>query len=496
MSYILPLFIAVPLLAAFLIMPHARLHRRLPDIICLAVTAFLLAASISFYFTGAMGNLSLYYVAGFVPPAGINLVLDGLSGLMLLIISFGAFIISIYSISYMDKFTHREYFSTLLMFMVAGMNGVVLTGDLLNLFIFLELASIASAALVAFGTEAEEMEAAFKYLMMGSIASMLLLFGIAIVYAQTGTLNMADASRLLYPAVSHVKMFIIMLFLAGFCTKAAVAPFHAWLPDAHPSAPAPISAMLSGILIKSLGIYTITRIMFNVMGMTYEVSLVLMWLGAFSIIVGSFLALSQWDIKRLLACSTISQVGYMVLAIGLASPMGVMGGLLHMLNHSIIKPLLFLNAGSVEYSTGTRDMKQLGGLGSRMPVTWITSLFGSLSLSGIPPFNGFWSKLLIIIACVQSGKFFFAAVAVVGSIMTLTYMLKFQQNTFFGIIPEKLHNIRKTPLSMALSMVTLALFCLLFGVLFQFVIAIFINPAVVTVASGLSYSRMILGGMQ
>ena len=191
----------------------------------------------------------------------------------------------------------------------------------------------------------------------------------------------------------------------GFGLKAALIPFHAWLPDAHPSAPAPISAILSGLLIKVSGVYALTRIFFNVFGLEPGawLSQILMGLGIVSAVIAAFLAIGQKDMKRMLAYSSISQVGYVVLGIGIGTPLGVAGGLFHLFNHALAKGLLFLNSGSVQQATGTRNLDEMGGLAKRMPVTAATNLVGSLSIAGVPPLGGFWSKLLIIIALVQSG---------------------------------------------------------------------------------------------
>ena len=199
--------------------------------------------------------------------------------------------------------------------------------------------------------------------------------------------------------------FAAAFFLLGFGLKAAIVPFHAWLPDAHPSAPAPISAMLSGLLIKVSGVYAMTRIFFNVFGLTPALTTVLTVLGIASIFVGAFLAIGQKDMKRMLAYSSISQVGYVVLGIGIGTPLGILGGLFHLFNHALAKGLLFLNAGSVQQATGTRNLDEMGGLAKRMPVTAATSLVGSLSIAGVPPLGGFWSKLIIIIALVQAGHY-------------------------------------------------------------------------------------------
>ena len=184
---------------------------------------------------------------------------------MLLVVNLVAFLVAFYSISYMEKFTDKPRFYCLFLLMVAGMNGVILSGDMFNIYVFLEIAAISSYALVAFGTEKDELEAAFKYQVLGTVASCMILLGIAILYSLTGTLNMADIANVLAKNPSpNILIMVTGLFIMGFGLKAALVPFHAWLPDAHPSAPAPVSAMLSGVLIKALGIYAMIRILFNI----------------------------------------------------------------------------------------------------------------------------------------------------------------------------------------------------------------------------------------
>jgi multicomponent Na+:H+ antiporter subunit D len=489
---ILPLFIVVPLIAAALCLPLNYVNKRLPFLIAHVVTLFLLCISIAVIFMKPAESYMIYRIGSLPAPYGISLIFDGLSILFITIINFAAFMICIYSASYMEKYSGKEKYFALLLLMLAGLNGVVLTGDLLNMFLFIELASIASACLVGFGTGGEETEAALKYFIMGMVASMFIMLAIVLIFSLTGSTNLAEISVQLPCCNIAMRSFVIMLLMFGFLTKAAAAPFHAWLPDAHPVAPAPISAMLSGVLIKVLGIYTLIRIIFNVVGMSFSISHTLVFFGGLSIIVGSLLAIGQIDLKRLLACSSIAQIGYIILGVGLATPMGVMGGLFHLLNHSLIKPLLFLNAGSIEHSCHTRDLNKLGGLGQKMPVTGMTSMIATFALSGIPPFNGFWSKLFVIIACVQAGSIFAAFVAVAGSIYTLYYMLKVQRLAFFGDLPTELANIKKTPYTMGFSMVILAVLCFLFGVFFQHAISLLINPAVTAVSNGLAYGKVVL----
>jgi multicomponent Na+:H+ antiporter subunit D len=378
--------------------------------------------------------------------------------------------------------------------MVAGMIGVALTGDLFNLYVFLEIASIASYALVAFGCQHEELEASFKYLVLGSVGSTLILFGIGITYAMTGSLNMAQVSSTIGGDLKPIHLFAVALFMSGFGLKAALVPFHAWLPDAHPSAPAPISAMLSGVLIKTIGVYAMARVLLNVIGLTPLTSYILMVLGTVSMVVGVLLAMGQDDIKRFLAYSSISQVGYVVLGIGLGTRLGIAAALFHLVNHAVFKSLLFLNAGAVEYSTGTRDLDKMGALREKMPVTGTTSLIGSMAISGIPPFSGFWSKLFIILAAVRAERYGFAAWAAGVSVLTLAAFMRLQRRAFFGEAGESYASAKEVPVSMQASMLGLAVLCILMGLLWiPQAQASFLLPAAKVLQEGLQYASNILG---
>ncbi|MFA5008380.1 MAG: NADH-quinone oxidoreductase subunit M [Candidatus Omnitrophota bacterium] len=490
---LIPLLIILPLGAAFFISLAGKNRDKLCDIFSIVITFSLFALSLFFVFNAKNSATPLIYkVGGWGLPGGIILVLDGLSVFMLAVINFIAFIINIFSIDYMKKFTDKYKFYTLFMLMLGGMNGVVITGDIFNLFVFYEVASIASYALVAFGTEKEELEASMKYTVMGVVGSLFILLGIAFLYAYTSTLNMAEiASLLAQNGINSAAIFVSVLFLVGFGIKSAIVPFHAWLPDAHPAAPAPISAMLSGIFIKSLGVYTLCRIFYNVFGASSTLTHLFMFLGALSIIVGGVLALGQSDIKRLLGYSSISQVGYMILGFGIGSPLAIAGALLHLVNHSVFKSLLFLNAGSLEYATGTRNLEQLGGLRTKMPVTSATSLAASMSISGIPPFAGFFSKLLIIAACIKSGYIGYGIIAIIGAIFTISYILKFQKYTFFGQLKEMNKNIREVPILMRIPMIILALICV-FGALLILPKAAdtFLRPAEESLSKGTTYADL------
>ena len=453
---LIPLFVGVPLGMSLLIQLLARRREVLAEV--LNIIAMFILVLMSCYSIGYSG---IYQLGGWPTPIGIDMRLDQLATLMLLIVSVVGLAVSLYSVDYMRRFTARSHFYSLFLLMVMGMNGVILAGDLFNLYVFLEVAAIASYSLVPFGCAHEELEASFKYMVLGIMSEALILIGVALVYGVTGTLNMAQiAARIAETGMDMPLLLAFGLFIGGFAFKAALVPFHAWLPDAHPSAPAPVSAMLSGVLIKAIGIYILARLAFNVFGMTDSVLSMLRWLGLLSMVVGGLLAVGQRDIKRLFAYSSISQVGFMVLALGIGSPLGLVGALYHMVNHALFKSLLFLNAGAVEYATGTRDLKKLGGLNHMLPVTGATSLVGSMSIAGVPPFNGFWSKLIIVLACIESGFYGFAIAAVLVSIVTLAYQLKVQRMAFFASLPEALKGLRHEPPMMALAMALLAIGCI------------------------------------
>lgn len=266
---IIPLFVVIPLGAAFIIPIICKFYKKTCDIIAnLAVFAVVVLSFVMLFKLFNSGFVPFVYkVGGWKPPIGICMVVDGLTVLMLITVNIIALMSTIFSIGYMEKYTDKWKYYTLFMLMLAGMNAVIITGDMFNLYVFLEISAISSYALVAFGCEHEELEASFKYMILGTVASLFILLGIGILYSATSTLNMADISQRLSGTGDRVIPFITVLFIMGFGLKAAVMPFHAWLPDAHPSAPAPISAMLSGVLIKVLGIYAMVRILFNVLGL-------------------------------------------------------------------------------------------------------------------------------------------------------------------------------------------------------------------------------------
>ncbi len=501
MSIPLPVFIAIPLATAFLLPMFGKRGKDAATIVANLATISLLILAI-----GCIGESGVYEIGKWPIPLGINLVLDGLSSLVLLVISVVAAAVMLFSAGYMEQYTAKAKYLSLFLLMVAGMNGVVLSGDIFNLFVFLEIASLASYALVGFGCGHEELEASFKYTVLGTIASIFVLFAIGMVYGNTGALNMAYISKAIQSSGLNAGLsFALALFIVGFGLKAALVPFHAWLPDAHPSAPAPISAMLSGVLIKSLGVYALARVVFNIFGVSLEVGWLLIVLGILSMVAGAFLAIGQWDIKRLMAYSSISQIGYVILGIGLgimllardANPawasLAILGGLFHLANHAVYKSLLFLTSGSIEMATGTRQLKEMGGLARRLPFTRTANAVASASIVGIPPFSGFWSKLILVMAAVQAHYYWIAAIIVFVSLCTLIMYLKIQRYVFLGELPENLQDVEENGGSMLVAMIFLTCLCILMGliVLVPGMRNSILEPAVRVLMDGLNYSDIV-----
>ncbi len=479
------LFILIPIGVAALMPVINKVWRGLCDIFASLASAVLFAFGVGILGYVNQGGLLTLNFGNILPFYALNLRLDSFSLFMLLVINLISFFALVFSFDYISHYGYKPGFYGLFMVMVAGMNGVVLAADLFNLYLFLEVAAASSFALVAYGLRHEELEAAFKYLILSAVATAFILLAIALIYTLTGSLTMTEIARsLAVSSPNKALLFTVILFIVGFGLKAAMVPFHAWLPDAHPSAPAPISAMLSGVLIKVSGVYALVRIIFNVIGMTPTISQTLMGFGMLSMVVGAVMASIQTDFKRLLAYSSISQIGYIMLGFGLATPLGILGAIYHLMNHATFKGLLFLSAGSTEYSTGTRDLGRMGGLTQRMPVTGASVTVGSLAIAGVPPLNGFFSKLIIVIAAIQAGYWVYALIAVLISLLTLGYFLKINRYAFFGKLAEEFKAIKEVPLSMAISTGILALLCIAFGVFYPILSRVILTPAANVLLSG------------
>ncbi|MEO0088532.1 MAG: proton-conducting transporter membrane subunit [candidate division WOR-3 bacterium] len=497
MNY-LPLFTALPLLGAFLIPLLSKIWERLSDIIGNIITTLLLILSIySLFLLPIFGNIYVYEIGKWPIkpiPLGIVFTFDSLSLLMVLIINLLSFACAIYSITYLDNYTGRWKFWTLFLLMVAGLNGIAITGDLFNLFVFIEISAISSYALVAFGVEKEDLEASFKYQVIGEIAGLTILLAIALIYSKTSTLNMADiANTFINENKGTLFWFIISLLTFGFLIKSALFPFHFWLPDAHSQAPAPISAMLSGVFIKTLGVYALSRLIFNVFGLNRNNAShyfdILIILGILSIIIAGFIALKQENYKRLLAYSSVSQIGYIFVGLGIANFWGITGALSLIFAHALGKGLLFLTAGPVEREMGTLDINELAFLKKRMPFSGIVYTLGALSLAGIPPFLGFFPKLFLILGAIKEKMFWLAIVLGIFSLLTLAYLLKITNKVFTKREGEE---VKESGL-IAISFLFLVFLILILGIFyFNYLEPNLISKASEAIIRGIEYARLVL----
>ena len=492
--------IMVLFLGAFLIVMLGR-NKAVRNVLAL------LSVTASFCFLAALvkpvminGEIIAYWMGGRVPAGGyaigIALEVDALSLFFGLLVATAVLVSCIYSIQYMSHDHNvREYY-TLFLMLSGGVMGLVLSGDIFNMFIMVEILTFAAVALTAFRNTAKgALEAAFKYLVVGSMGSTCILVGTIMLYAQVHTLNFAQLSALIPGNLNNATKLAFALLFIGFGTKAFIVPFHPLAADAHGAAPASISVLISGVLTKS-GIYGIIRLcyfLFQSMGLG-TVQFMLVFFGCMSMFICVTMALAQHDFKRLLAFHSISQIGYVLTAVGLCTALGISAGLYHAMNHTLFKGLLFLAAGAVLHQTGTTDLDRLGGLSRKMPWTTVLFLIGAFSISGIPPFNGFASKWMIYQAtyqkAVESGNIGFLLVtiiALVTSVLTLASFVKVSQSVFFGQLPRELENVKEVSFGMRLAMGIFALLCVLTGLFPNLVTTYITEPAAKAVFSVAQY---------
>lgn len=328
----------------------------------------------------------------------------------------------------------RFSFFNLLLLIMTGMNGLSMVTDVFTVYVFVEAVSAASFILIAIHKKSYELEGAFKYYMLSAIATILMLTGIGLLFLTVGSTDFAGIAAFVAAQAGHIGLApaaAFVLFTAGLLIKSGAVPFHTWVPDAYGAAPAAVSVLLAGIVTKVSGVYVLMRVFRDVFLSNPAVGNVLLVLGMASVLIGALAAIGQDDIKRMLAYSSISQIGYILLGVATGSPLGYAGALLHFFNHATFKGLLFVDAAAIRTQTGERAMSKMGGLATRMPVTGVTSIIAFLSTAGIPPLSGFWSKLLIVMAVWRVSPAL-ALAALAASILTLTYFLIMQKKVFFG----------------------------------------------------------------
>jgi NADH-quinone oxidoreductase subunit L len=387
-----------------------------------------------------------------------SLALTRLSAFIVVGITAFGFLVTLYATA--TRAAMPRLFSASLLFTIALSCGVVLADNLVLLLVFWEGLLLTLFAMIAAG-KTRPLGTAIKALVIVGATDVAMIFGIILTGHLAGTFQISTI-RLTADGIGGIAFVLLMVGAMG---KAGAMPVHSWIPNAALDAPLPFMAILPGSLEKLLGIYFLTRISLDLFALKPGSwpSMLLMIIGAVTILFAVLMALIQRDYKRLLSYHAISQVGYMFLGIGTAVPVGIVGGIFHMINNAVYKSGLFLTAGAVERQAGTTDLKKLGGLGRQMPVTMVCFLVLAASISGVPPFNGFFSKELIYDGALQQGWIFYAA-AVLGSFFTAASFLKLGHAAFFGAPAEDRSKVREAPVRMLIPMLLLAAICVVFGV--------------------------------
>jgi hydrogenase-4 component F len=416
---------------------------------------------------------------------GQSLFVDGLSALIILLVDGMVILIAIQSIRYMK---HEQaqglvtdgrltlYYALILLF-TGTMNWTVSTNHMVMLYVAMEGTTLATALLVAFYRKRASLEAGYKYILLVVVGITFALLGIVLIFSAAHPHLKVGAHALLLTEVGRISQLIpkniallgVAFMTVGFATKAGLVPFHAWLPDAHSEAPSPISALLSGLIIK-IGAYALARTV-TIFAPTYHsIVIFIAILSSASMLIGIFLALVQDDLKRMLAYSSVSQIAYVFEGLGLGTYLGIYGGLFHLVNHTLIKGLLFMSVGAIMYATGgLRRISQLGGLASKMPTTTFCFMVGALAIGGLPPFNGFMSKFTLFFAIGEQGIYWAMVISILTGFLTLACLVSAAYRVFWQapktpIGSEQDIELVKVPFSMHFSIVVLALLCILIGV--------------------------------
>lgn len=464
----------------------------------LAHTTALFASALTLFFsiTGLQAALTQgrisYHIAGWMPPMGIEFVLDPLSAFVCVLLSgitLMAMIFGKRSVEFETPAKEIPFYS-LCMLLLGGLSGMVMTGDLFNLYVFLEISALAGYGLVAIGDKRAPL-AAFRYLVLGTVGASLYLLGLAFIFISTGTLNMADLSQLL-PLVQDSRPVIVgLIFIVlGTGLKMALFPMHAWLPDAYTYASSTATALIAPIGTK-VAAYILFRIMFYVVDPNFlrqdlHLTQVVGYLGAIGVIWGSLLAICQNELKRMLAYSSVAQVGYIALGIGLASPLGFIGAILHILNHACMKACLFFVSGSLRLRQGHSMIPQMtNSLRKSMPWTSAAFTLAAISMIGLPPTAGFFSKWYLALGSIQQSNWIFLGVLLVSSLLNVVYFFRVLERMYLkpqevGAIDASTQNIARNeaPASMLIPTVVLAVGLLVLGLANVWIVTNIIEPMI------------------
>ena len=470
MTYHLPvLLVVVPLVAAPI---AALLNRpRLSWAVAVAATLWALYAALELLSQTMATGAIHYELGGWPAPYGIEYVVDPVNAWVVVIVALiGALVAPYARVSVEREITEDRIplFYAAIILCLTGLLGIAVTGDVFNVFVFLEISSLSAYALIALGSDRRALTASFQYLIMGSVGATFIVIGIGLMYVMTGTLNMADlADRL--PEVSGTRTIpVAFTFLTvGITLKLALFPLHLWLPNAYTYAPSAVTAFIASTATK-VGVYLLLRFFFTIFGVTFsfdvmQLDRILMPLALIAIVTMSLVAIYQENVKRLLAYSSVAQIGYMVLGISFASVLGLTAGILHLFNHALMKGALFMSMGCVMYRVGSVRLERMNGLGRAMPWTMAAFVVGGLSLIGVPFTVGFISKWYLVQAALEQGMWPVAGVVLLGSLLALMYVWKVVEVAYFREADPEL-GISEAPLSLLVPTWVLVLGNLYFGI--------------------------------
>ena len=429
--------VALPLLSA----PFCLILRKpaLVWIYSLFVTLATLVISIGLLDQVLDAGVISYHLGGWLPPWGIEYRIDELNAFVMLIISIIGMVVMLYagrSIARELPLHKQPLFYVAYLLCLAGLLGISITGDAFNVFVFLEISSLSSYILISLGSDRRALTAAFQYLIMGTLGATFILIGIGLMYVMTGTLNMIDlAERLPGVADTRTIQSAFAFLTVGICLKLALFPLHLWLPNSYAYAPSAASAFLAATATK-VSIYVLLRFVFTIFGAAYAfgempLGAILLALSICAVLAGSTVAIYQDNIKRMLAWSSIAQIGYIIMGISLASVTGVTAGVLHLFNHALIKGGMFLALGNIVYSTGGISLDNLRGLGKSMPWTMAALVAGGLGLIGIPLTAGFVSKWYLVLAVIEKGWWPILIVILIGSLLSVIYIWRLIEAAWF-----------------------------------------------------------------
>ncbi|MCP4189679.1 MAG: monovalent cation/H+ antiporter subunit D family protein [Planctomycetaceae bacterium] len=464
--------IIVPLLSA----PLCVLVRTRQIVMAITITVCWLTFGIATWllFQTLNQGVLIYRLGNFPPTLGIELRVDALSGFVLWFVAgIGATVITYAPQSLRKEIPLEQHylFCTMYLMCLTGLLGITITGDLFNLFVFLEVSSLSTYALISLGKSRKALLAAFQYLVMGTIGATFILIGIGLAFELTGSLNMVDLARLLEQVTAQGSNRTILVSFAfisvGVSLKMALFPLHLWLPNAYSQAPSVVTAFIAATATK-VSVYVLLRVIFTIFKPGFAVATLhldrgLMILSIIGIFVASTTAIFQRDLKRMLAYSSIAQVGYMALAISLATNAGLTAGIVHLFNHALIKGGLFMAVGCFAMRLPSLYLDDLRGIGRRMPLTTFAWVLGGLGLIGVPLTAGFISKWYLITAAFEANFGIVAALVLISSLLSLIYVWRFVEVAYFAK-PEDDSKLAEAPLAMLLPTYAVIIGTLIFGI--------------------------------